>query len=556
MNETVAIANYIGLSAVIFFIGVAGVLTRRNPLIILMAIELMWNAANLALVAFAKSWLNNAGHIFVFLVVTVAAAEAAIGLAIVVIVFRERPQRRRRRGSVAARMMLYALWLLPLVGALVLWTFGPQLKGLGGWVATAFVAASFALTVALFGAASQPNPGSFDGVSAPLVTWIPGFAFGLMLDPLSLLWTLVITGIGGLIHLYAIGYMEGDRAVARFFAYMNFFVFAMLTLVLSDNFVGLLVGWGLVGLASYFLIGFWFFKPSAVAAARKAFVINVVGDVGLMFAVFVLFKATGSAGYWTVFEKAPTLPESIVLLACICTLHRLRRQVGAGAAAHLASRRDGRPDPRFGADPRRDDGDCGRLPRRTLRAAVERTRPTRRSWSARSARSPRSPARSSASRSGTSSACWPTRRCANRLHDHGRRRGRVLGRRRCTSSRTRSSRPTVLGSRAGDPRAGDEQDIRNMGGLRTEMPFAFWTMLIGTMSICGFPRLLAGFYSKDEVVYQTLERGHPWMYAVAALTAGITAFYMFRMFFIAFFGKNRAGAGAAHAHHGPLPASG
>jgi NADH-quinone oxidoreductase subunit K len=88
MNETVAIANYIGLSAVIFFIGVAGVLTRRNPLIILMAIELMWNAANLALVAFAKSWLNNAGHIFVFLVVTVAAAEAAIGLAIVVIVFR------------------------------------------------------------------------------------------------------------------------------------------------------------------------------------------------------------------------------------------------------------------------------------------------------------------------------------------------------------------------------------------------------------------------------------------------------------------------------------
>ncbi len=116
--------------------------------------------------------------------------------------------------------------------------------------------------------------------------WIPGFDFGLLFDPLSLLWTLIITGVGFLIHVYSIGYMDGDNAFARFFAYMNFFVFAMLTLVLSDNFVGLLVGWGLVGLASYFLIGFWFFKPSAVAAARKAFVINVVGDVGIMFAIF------------------------------------------------------------------------------------------------------------------------------------------------------------------------------------------------------------------------------------------------------------------------------
>ena len=108
----------------------------------------------------------------------------------------------------------------------------------------------------------------------------------MLLDPLALLWTLIITGVGFLIHVYSIGYMDGDNAFARFFAYMNFFVFAMLTLVLSDNFVGLLVGWGLVGLASYFLIGFWFIEPTAVAAARKAFVINVVGDVGIMFAIF------------------------------------------------------------------------------------------------------------------------------------------------------------------------------------------------------------------------------------------------------------------------------
>ncbi len=450
-------------------------------------------------------------------------------------------------------MMLYALWLLPLVGALVLWTFGPQLKGLGGWVATAFIAGSFALTVALFGAASQPNPGSFDGVSAPLVTWIPGFSLGLMLDPLSLLWTLVITGIGGLIHLYAIGYMEGDRAVARFFAYMNFFVFAMLTLVLSDNFVGLLVGWGLVGLASYFLIGFWFFKPSAVAAARKAFVINVVGDVGLMFAVFVLFKATGSAGYWTVFEKAPTLPESIVLLACICIF------IGCAAKSAQVPLHTWLPDAMEGPTPV-----SALIHAATMVTAgvylVARCAPL---WSH------SADARELVGTIGAITAIagallgivqWDIKRVlAYSTMSQigymimgvgvGAYSGGVL------QFFTHAFFKADLFLAAGlvIHALGDEQDIRNMGGLRTKTPFAFWTMLIGTMSICGIP-LLAGFYSKDEVVYQTLERGHPWMYAVAALTAGITAFYMFRMFFIAFFGKNRAGAGAAHAHHGSLPA--
>jgi NADH-quinone oxidoreductase subunit L len=215
-------------------------------------------------------------------------------------------------------MMLYALWLLPLLGALVLWVFGPQIRDRAGWVGTLFMAAAFVVTILLFNAARIPHAHGYDGLTEPLVTWIPGWSLGLMLDPLSLLWALIITGVGGLIHLYAIGYMDGDRAVARFFAYMNFFVFAMLTLVLSDNFVGLLVGWGLVGLASYFLIGFWFERPSAVAAARKAFVINVVGDVGLMFAIFVLFKATATVGYVDVFAKVPTLGANVILLACDC----------------------------------------------------------------------------------------------------------------------------------------------------------------------------------------------------------------------------------------------
>src|SRR5579862_10067490 len=211
--------------------------------------------------------------------------------------------------------LLIALWLLPLAGAILCWAFGPQLRTLAGWLVSAVVGSSFVLAALSWNAATQSVGGGL-GANQALGSWLPGFDFGLLLDPLSLLWTFIITGVGFLIVFYSIGYMEGDRAYARFFAYMSFFVFAMLTLVLSDNWVGLLVGWGLVGLASYFLIGFWFDRPSAVAAARKAFVINVVGDVGLMFAVFVLYAHTGTTSYAGVFAAAAGLSPSLIFWIC------------------------------------------------------------------------------------------------------------------------------------------------------------------------------------------------------------------------------------------------
>ena len=134
--------------------------------------------------------------------------------------------------------LLFVIWLLPLVGAIVLWAFGPQLKTLAGPIGAALIGVSFIATLvvvercdAVDGAARARTKRSF--------TWLPRFAFGLQFDRIALVWTLIITGVGFLIHVYSIGYMAGDRAFARFFAYMNFFVFAMLTLVLSDNFVGL-----------------------------------------------------------------------------------------------------------------------------------------------------------------------------------------------------------------------------------------------------------------------------------------------------------------------------
>src|ERR1700684_2406631 len=209
--------------------------------------------------------------------------------------------------------MLYLIWLLPLLGAVLLWAFGPQLRTWGGPFGSALIGVAFAATLAQWDDATAAG-----GAHATLVTWLPGWSFGLQLDRLSLVWSLIITGVGFLIHVYSIGYMDGDRAFARFFAYMNFFVFAMLTLVLSDNVVGLLVGWGLVGLASYFLIGFWFERRSAVAAARKAFVMNVVGDVGIMFAIFVIIAKVGSIGYADIFAHFGTsFTPNELFLVCL-----------------------------------------------------------------------------------------------------------------------------------------------------------------------------------------------------------------------------------------------
>jgi NADH-quinone oxidoreductase subunit L len=437
-------------------------------------------------------------------------------------------------GTLHYSPLLPTLWLLPLFGAIVLWALGPQLRRNAGYVGSAIVLASFACAAALFGEATLPgNP-----VRVPLVSWGPGFDLGLSLDPLSLLWTLVITGVGGLIHVYSIGYMWGDRAIARFFAYLNFFVFAMLTLVLSDNVVGLLVGWGLVGLASYFLIGFWFYKPTAVAAARKAFVINVFGDVGIMFALFALFAQTGSIAFADIFAKVGTFSPGFVLLACIGLF------IGCAAKSAQVPLQTWLPDAMEGPTPV-----SALIHAATMVTAgvylIARFAPL---WSA-------SPAAQELV--GVVGAVTMVL-------------GAILGvgqwdiKRILAYSTMSQIGYMIMGVGVGAYQAGvlhffthaffkaqlflgagliihalhDEQDVRKMGGLYQRMPFAFWAMLLGTLAIIGFP-LFSGYYSKDAVIYGALEHGHPILYGLGVLTAGLTAYYMFRMIFVVFFGPYR-----------------
>jgi NADH-quinone oxidoreductase subunit L len=433
---------------------------------------------------------------------------------------------------------LLALWLLPLAGAVVIWAFGPQLSRLAGALGSAVVGASFVATLLCWHDGTQSAAGAL-GAHQHLISWTAGFDFGLLLDPLSLLWAFIITGVGFLIHVYSIGYMDGDRGYARFFAYMNFFVFAMLTLVLSDNFVGLLVGWGLVGLASYFLIGFWFERPSAVAAAIKAFVINVVGDIAIMFAIFMIVARVHSISFGDAFANAGSFGTAYLFGILLCLF------IGAAAKSAQIPLHTWLPDAMEGPTPV-----SALIHAATMVTAgvylVARCAPL---WSQ------NSDAQMLVGVIGGLTALagailgtsqWDIKRILaySTMSQIGYMImgvgvGAYVGGVAHFFTHAFFKAQLFLGSGIIIHALNDEQDVRKMGGLLRKLPFAFVAMLTGVVAISGVPFLGSGFFSKDLVIYGVLEHGHPWLYAVGIVTAGITAYYMCRMLFIAFLGEYR-----------------
>src|SRR5436190_13726468 len=205
----------------------------------------------------------------------------------------------------------WLILLFPLVGTIV--------NGLGyralpprlvGWIGTAAIAGAFAAAIATFVALQGRDENAREVV---YVAWDYAYTVGvngqisILVDPLSVFMALVVTGVSMLIHLYSVAYLTGDRGYSRFFAYLNFFVFSMLVLVLAGNFLLLIVGWAFVGAASYMLISFWYRRTTATTAGIKAFVINVVGDVGLVLGTFFIFKHTATLDFLGTFAKAPSV---------------------------------------------------------------------------------------------------------------------------------------------------------------------------------------------------------------------------------------------------------
>ncbi|HVE62523.1 MAG TPA: proton-conducting transporter membrane subunit, partial [Mycobacteriales bacterium] len=215
---------------------------------------------------------------------------------------------------------LWLLLALPLAGAAALLLGGRRTDPWGHLLATGIAAATFALSVASF-LRLTTLPGEERAVLRELYSYVPVAGFtvdvDLLLDPLSAVFLLLITGVGTLVHVYSIGYLAHDENRRRFFAYLNLFLASMMLLVLASGFLLLYVGWELVGLSSYLLISFWSFKPAAATAAKKAFIVNRVGDVGLGLAVMLLFSTFGTVAFAEVFPQADAATTGTVTAICL-----------------------------------------------------------------------------------------------------------------------------------------------------------------------------------------------------------------------------------------------
>ena len=214
--------------------------------------------------------------------------------------------------------MIHYTWLLvalPLAGAAILLFGGRRTDPWGHWLGTLAALASFGVGATLL-AELVGRDGADRAIHQKVFSWIPvnglQVDFGLQIDQLSMCFVLLISGVGSLIHIYSIAYMAEDPDRRRFFGYLNLFLASMLLLVVADNFVLLYVGWEGVGLASYLLIGFWYHKPTAATAAKKAFVMNRVGDAGLAFAMFLMFSTFGTLSYSGVFAGAPGASQGVL----------------------------------------------------------------------------------------------------------------------------------------------------------------------------------------------------------------------------------------------------
>ena len=450
---------------------------------------------------------------------------------------------------------------LPLAGAVILLLGGRATDRWGHLLACAAVVASFVCGAALF-THLLGLPAEERLVAHTLFTWVPvgvlKVDFGLQLDALSMCFVLLITGVGALIHLYSIGYMAHDPDRRRFFAYLNLFVAAMLLLVLADNYLGLYTGWEGVGLASYLLIGFWSYKPSAAAAAKKAFIVNRVGDMGLAIALMVLFNAVGSVNFSTVFDAAPQLSDgtlnavgALLLLGACGKSAQVPLQSWLGdamegptpvsALIHAATMVTAgvylivRSGPVFNLAPVAQTavvtvGAVTLLFGAIIGCAKDDIK--------------KALAASTMSQIGymvLAAGLGPAGYAVAILHllTHGFfKAGLFLG--------------------AGSVMHGmnDETDMRRYGGLRSLMPITFVTFGLGYLAIIGVPPF-AGFFSKDAIIESAVNAGGlkgVLLGAATLLGAAITAFYMTRVMLLTFFGERRWAEHdptSAHPHESP-----
>jgi len=444
--------------------------------------------------------------------------------------------------------MLPLLWtipLWPLLGFLIIGFFGRRWGNkTSGLIACAAVFVSFIVSLGVFASLLSLPERRF--ITAPFDWVVVGnfhVPFGFLLDPLSAVMILVVTGVSFLIHVYSTGYMGHDPDQPRYFSFLNLFVFFMLVLVLADNFLVMYIGWEGVGLCSYLLIGFWFRRPSAACAGMKAFIVNRIGDLGFSLAIFLIFWNFGTLTFLEVFERAPAI--AVASGGAITAIGLLLFMGATGKSAQIPLY-VWLPDAMEGPTPV-----SALIHAATMVTAgvymVARC-------STLFALAPVTLAVVAIIGAATALFAASMALVQNDIK-------KVLA--YSTISQlgymflalgvgafaagifhlmTHAFFKALLFLGAGSVihALSNEQDLRKMGGLKHAMPVTYWTFLIAALAISGVPPL-AGFVSKDEILWLSFSSpiGHWVLWLVGTITAALTAFYMFRLVFLAFHGQSR-----------------
>ena len=457
---------------------------------------------------------------------------------------------------VAATGLFGWAWLMiaiPAVIAAVLLLGGKALEKVGPPLAVAAVWASFAVAAVLF-ATMFTSPVEARAVSVPLYEWIatPQWTIdaGLLIDPLSILFALLITGVGGLIHVYSLGYMAHDERKRRFFAFLNLFIAAMLLLVLADSYLVLFVGWEGVGLASYLLIGFWQHKPTAAAAAKKAFVMNRVGDLGMMTAVMAMLALFGSSGFTAVNHGIGQADQFwATLIGLLLLLGACGKSAQVPLQAWLLDAMEG-PTPVSALIHAATMVTAGvylvvrshaifelSAAASTAVVVVGTVTLLAGAWIGTSKDDIKKVlAGSTMSQIGymiLAAGIGPAGYAFAIFHllTHGFFKANMF-----------------LGAGSVMHAMDDDVNMRHYGGLSQVIKVTFWTFAMGYLAIIGFP-FFAGYFSKDHIIEAAFGQS-TLVGACALIGAGITAFYMTRLMLMTFFGERRWQDGV-HPHESP-----
>ena len=473
--------------------------------------------------------------------------------------------------------LVYLIPIFPLAGtavnALICWYLAiraasgrppatdlKRFRQVSGIIACLMVFLSFVISAVLFFNYLKLPEGHEAVHVDPAYTWITAGGlnvdFLFRVDSLSLVMMLVVSGVGFVIHVYSTGYMHDDPDASRYFTYLNLFAFSMLLLVLGNNFLLMFIGWELVGLCSYLLIGFWYTKKSAADAGKKAFIVNRVGDFGFILAAILIYINFHTLNFDMVFSMAP---EVLALGGFTVTAITMLLFMGATGKSAQIPLYVWLPDAMEGPTPVSAlihaatmvtagvymIARCSSLfvlaPDTLLLVAVIGLLTAIFAASIGLVQNDikRVLAYSTISQLGYMFlACGVGAFTAGIFHLMTHAFFKAL---------------LFLGAGSVIHALSGEQDLRHMGGLRKHIPKTYWTFLIATLAITGFPPL-SGFFSKDEIIWKSFSQGTfgTLFWVLAAITAGMTAFYMFRLFFLTFFGQSRVSEEAkAHLHESP-----